>query len=72
MKHILVVDDDPHLRDVLVYTLQREGHAVTAAVDGRAALDALLRPAARPFDLVVLDILMPEVDGLEVCRRLRA
>lgn len=72
MKHILVVDDDPHLRDVLVYTLQREGHAVTAAGDGRAALDALLRPAARPFDLVVLDILMPEVDGLEVCRRLRA
>lgn len=71
MKQILVVDDDPHLRDVVVYTLQREGHAVTAVNDGRAALDALLGPAARPFDLVVLDILMPEVDGLEVCRRLR-
>jgi two-component system OmpR family response regulator len=72
VKHILVVDDDPHLRDVLVYTLQREGHAVTAAVDGRAALEVLLRPGPRPVDLVVLDILMPEVDGLEVCRRLRA
>ena len=70
MKRILVVDDDPHLRDVVVYTLQREGHAVTAVADGRAALDALL--AAQGFDLVVLDILMPELDGLEVCRRLRA
>ncbi len=72
MKQILVVDDDPHLRDVVVYTLQRDGHAVTSVNDGRAALDALLRPGATPFDLVVLDILMPEVDGLEVCRRLRA
>ncbi len=72
MKEILVVDDDPHLRDVVVYTLRREGHAVTAVGDGRAALDALLGDGARGFDLVVLDILMPEVDGLEVCRRLRA
>ena len=72
MKHILVVDDDPHLRDVVVYALQREGHGVTAVHDGRAALDALLGPSCKHFDLVVLDILMPEVDGLEVCRRLRA
>ena len=72
MKHILVVDDDPHLRDVVVYTLQREGHGVTTAHDGREALAALLPPSPKAFDLVVLDILMPEVDGLEVCRRLRA
>jgi two-component system OmpR family response regulator len=72
VKQILVVDDDPHLRDVVVYTLQREGYGVTAVGDGRAALDALLPATARVFDLVVLDILMPEVDGLEVCRRLRA
>jgi two-component system OmpR family response regulator len=72
VKHILVVDDDPHLRDVVVYTLQREGHGVTAVHDGRAALEALLGPSCKHFDLVVLDILMPEVDGLEVCRRLRA
>ena len=72
MKQILVVDDDPHLREVVVYTLQREGHGVTAVGDGRAALAALLPPSPRTFDLVVLDILMPEVDGLEVCRRLRA
>lgn len=72
MKQILVVDDDPHLRDVVVYTLQREGHGVTTAHDGREALAALLPPSPKSFDLVVLDILMPEVDGLEVCRRLRA
>lgn len=71
MKRILVVDDDPNLRDVVVYTLQRDGHAVTAVGDGARALEALLGAGA-PFDLVVLDILMPELDGLEVCRRLRA
>jgi two-component system OmpR family response regulator len=70
VKRILVVDDDPHLRDVVVYTLEREGFAVTAAADGRAALAALEQDGA--FDLVVLDVLMPELDGLEVCRRLRA
>ena len=70
MKNLLVVDDDPHLRDVVVYTLRREGYAVTAVDDGRAALAALF--SATRFDLVVLDILMPEVDGLEVCRKLRA
>jgi two-component system OmpR family response regulator len=70
VKRILVVDDDPHLRDVVVYTLEREGFAVATAPDGRAALAALTPPAH--YDLVVLDILMPEIDGLEVCRRLRA
>jgi two-component system OmpR family response regulator len=68
-RRVLVVDDDPHLRDVLAYTLQREGLEVTLATDGQKALD-LLGPRP-PFDLVVLDILMPEIDGLEVCRRLR-
>lgn len=72
MKRILVVDDDPHLRDVVVYALEREGHAVSVAPDGRAALAALLASGSPPVDLVVLDILMPEIDGLEVCRRLRA
>ncbi|MEI8258734.1 MAG: response regulator transcription factor [Deltaproteobacteria bacterium] len=73
MKRILVVDDDPHLRDVVVYTLEREGHVVRTAADGRAALahfEGVTGDA--PFDLVVLDVLMPEIDGLEVCRRLRA
>jgi two-component system OmpR family response regulator len=70
MKRILVVDDDPHLRDVVIYTLQREGFVVVSAADGQAALDRFEQDG--PFDLVVLDILMPEIDGLEVCRRLRA
>lgn len=70
MKRILVVDDDPHLRDVVVYTLQREGFVVVSAADGQVALDRFEQDG--PFDLVVLDILMPEIDGLEVCRRLRA
>jgi two-component system OmpR family response regulator len=70
MKRVLVVDDDPHLRDVVTYTLEREGFQVVAAADGKEALLAAAPPAR--FDLVVLDVLMPELDGLEVCRRLRA
>ncbi len=65
---ILVVDDDPRLRELVRYTLDRAGFRVREAADGRAALDAL---AARLPDLVLLDVKMPEVDGLEVCRRLR-
>jgi two-component system OmpR family response regulator len=69
MKKILFVDDDPHLRDVVVYALEREGLAVTWARDGE---DALRSVRATAFDLVLLDVTMPEIDGLEVCRRLRA
>jgi two-component system, OmpR family, response regulator len=68
-KRILVVDDDPHLCDVVSYTLTREGYAVTVARDGKLALAALSTEAA--FDLVVLDVQMPEMNGLEVCRRVR-
>jgi len=65
---ILVVDDEPHILDVVRYALEREGFAVETARDGRAALEQMARAAA---DLVVLDILMPEMDGLSVCRTLR-
>ncbi|RME22714.1 MAG: DNA-binding response regulator, partial [Deltaproteobacteria bacterium] len=65
---MLVVDDDPHLREVVRYALSRAGFTVTEAGDGRAALDAV---ADRTPDLVVLDVMMPEMDGLEVCRELR-
>lgn len=68
MTSILLVDDDPHLREVLRYALAREGFAVREATDGARAL-ALLD--VEPADLVVLDVLMPEMDGLEVCRRIR-
>jgi two-component system response regulator MprA len=66
---ILVVDDEPAVRDAVDRALRLEGHDVAVAADGRAALDAV---AATPPDALVLDVLMPRVDGLEVCRRLRA
>jgi two-component system, OmpR family, response regulator len=66
---VLVVDDDPRMRELLVYVLGRAGFAVREAADGRAALQAV---AAEPPDLVLLDVLMPELDGISVCRTLRA
>lgn len=66
--HILVVDDDSDLRDVVSYLLRRKGYSVAAAPDGEAALAAF---RSQPADLVVLDISMPKLDGLETCRRLR-
>ncbi|WP_437826272.1 response regulator [Sorangium sp. So ce1153] len=68
-KHILVVDDEARIREVLLYALQKEGYTVTAVADGRAAVEAA---GAGGVDLVVLDVMLPELDGLEVCRRLRA
>jgi two-component system, OmpR family, response regulator len=65
---ILLVDDDPHLREMLGYALRREGYEVREAGDGAAALRSI---AEQPVDLVVLDIMMPELDGLQVCRELR-
>jgi two-component system, OmpR family, response regulator MprA len=66
---ILVVDDEPAVRDAVDRALRLDGHDVTLAEDGRAALDVI---AAAPPDVLVLDLLMPHVDGLEVCRRMRA
>ena len=66
---ILVVDDEPSIRDVVTAYLKREGFAVTTAADGPAALMAARR--VRP-SLVVLDVMLPGLDGIEVCRRLRA
>lgn len=67
-EHVLVVDDDPEIRDSLRRGLAVEGYAVTLAADGAEALDVA---GERPPDLVVLDVMMPRLDGLEVCRRLR-
>lgn len=66
---VLVVDDEPALVEAVGYSLRREGYAVTATAAGDAAL-ALAR-AERP-DLVILDIMLPGLDGLQVCRALRA
>ncbi len=68
MATILVVDDEPTLVAAVRYGLQRDGHAVLAAGDGIHALD--LAHAHRP-DLIVLDLMLPGIDGLEVCRALR-
>lgn len=66
---ILVVDDDPQLRSLLGLALDRAGFAVVTAADGQAALMQAAREAP---DLIVLDQGLPELDGLEVCRRIRA
>lgn len=68
MPTVLVVDDDPRLRELVCFTLERAGFVATSAADGREALNQI---AASPPDLVVLDVLMPEMDGLSVCRTLR-
>ncbi|MBI5478285.1 MAG: response regulator [Deltaproteobacteria bacterium] len=69
MPTVLIVDDEAHIREVVQYALEREGFTVRCAADGH---EALRQAESGGVDLVVLDILMPELDGLEVCRRLRA
>jgi two-component system, OmpR family, response regulator MprA len=66
---ILIVEDDPRLAATLQRVLVAEGHDVEAAGDGN---EALRRARDRPFDLVVLDIMLPGLDGISVCKRLRA
>ena len=66
--NILVADDDPHIREIICFALEKAGMKTNAVADGAAALQAVEHRAP---DLIVLDIGMPEMDGLEVCRRLR-
>jgi DNA-binding response OmpR family regulator len=66
---ILLVDDEQPIQTLLSFPLQRDGYEVVQASDGR---EALTRFSEQAFDLVVLDVMMPRMDGLEVCRRLRA
>jgi phosphate regulon transcriptional regulator PhoB len=66
---VLVVEDEPDIRDLLAFHLERDGYQVTRATTG---LEALRQLRAAPPDLVILDLMLPELDGLEVCRRLRA
>ena len=68
MAKILVADDDPAIREVICYALEREGFAHDVAGDGE---EALRKALSGGFDLVVLDIGMPERDGLDVCREIR-
>jgi two-component system, OmpR family, response regulator len=66
---ILLVDDEDAVRKVLAFPLERDGYEVIQAADGEEALQQF---AQQPVDLVVLDIMLPRLDGLEVCKRLRA
>jgi two-component system OmpR family response regulator len=67
--HVLVVDDDGHIREVMRFALERAGYRVSEAPDGSRAFELLKQGS---FDLVVLDIVMPEDDGLTLCRKIRA
>jgi two-component system OmpR family response regulator len=67
-RRILVVDDEPHIREVICFALERAGLGVSTARNGSEALMAFRRGG---IDLIVLDVGMPEMDGLEVCRQIR-
>jgi DNA-binding response OmpR family regulator len=69
MTRVLVVDDEPALRDALSYALRQEGFEVEVREDGESGLTAALEGGV---DLVILDLMLPDVPGTEVCRRLRA
>ncbi|HEY8769470.1 MAG TPA: response regulator transcription factor [Thermoleophilaceae bacterium] len=66
---ILLVDDEQSVQKLLTYPLRKEGYEVVGALDGREALDRLQDAS---FDLVVLDVMLPHVDGFDVCRQIRA
>ena len=74
MSHVLIVEDEAHLAKGLQFNLEAEGHSVAVVGDGERALDLLLGQSGEraEFDAVVLDVMLPELDGLEVCKKLRA
>ena len=69
MTKILVVDDEKKIVEIVRAYLEREGYEVSAAYDGKSALEAVKR---MPPDLVVLDLMLPQISGWDVCRALRA
>ena len=69
MSTVLLVDDDPGVLDVVAFTLRREGYDVDEESDGARALDAA---RSRNYDIVILDVMLPQMSGTEVCRALRA
>ena len=69
MAHILLIDDDPGIRDSLTLMLRTAGHTIESAANGRAGLELAARTQ---FELVITDVLMPEMDGAEAVRALRA
>ncbi|HEV7132342.1 MAG TPA: response regulator transcription factor [Gaiellaceae bacterium] len=69
LARVLLVDDDPGVLDVVAFTLRREGYEVDERVDGASALDAARE---RRYDIVILDVMLPELSGTDVCRKLRS
>jgi two-component system, OmpR family, response regulator RegX3 len=69
MKRILMIEDEPSLAEALKYTLEKEGYEVEVAADGAEGLEAFERGAT---DVVILDLMLPTMDGIEVCKRLRS
>ena len=69
VRRVLIVDDEPQIRRALRLVLRANGYQVTEVAGGEAALDAL---ATADFDMMILDLMLPDLDGVEVCRRVRA
>jgi len=69
MTHILLIDDEAALRDSLSYSLVKEGYEVTTAADGLTALKQFHKQVP---DIIILDLMLPEIDGMELCWRIRA
>ena len=68
MPNILVVDDDAHIMDVISFALEKAGHSYVKAGDGKQALEHF---SSNDIDMIILDVGLPEIDGLEVCRQVR-
>jgi two-component system, OmpR family, phosphate regulon response regulator PhoB len=68
MERVLIVDDDPDIQRLVSYNLSQAGFQVTTATTGRTALEAVQKQSP---DLIILDVMLPDIDGLEVCRTLR-
>jgi len=68
MERVLIVDDDPDIQRLVCYNFSKEGFEVTVAASGRKALESIQR---QPPDMIVLDLMLPDIDGMEVCRTLR-
>lgn len=71
MAHLIVVEDERELSALVARTLEEDGHTVEALFDGGSALERLYSPTGRQIDLWVLDLMLPGVDGLEICRQIR-
>lgn len=68
MSHVLIIEDDPHIRDLIALHVGLEGHQTTEIGDGQ---EALARATTDPFDVIVLDLMLPGVDGVTICRAIR-